>query len=488
MEKLTKVEKEKIEKDNQKKLLDRLAASGHGKPVTRREALGLGLISGGAYVIAPSVLGSLYAQTSMAQDALGVACPAEGGGAGGIGAIVLELAGGSNLAGYNVFVGGLGGQRDVLPDYRTIGGTAVTPTATPQYGLYWNQNSQILAGMNARITDQAVKDKVKGILFCATSGDDTANNMYIPTHHLVKAGAAGEVAKLIGTAGKITGARSQVDPKAIEAGLSAIAISKPADAVSLVAKNAIAAQIGDEALTKILKTTANMGTEALCNVSRRSLSEQMALICGCRYDKSYELATKFTADVMDPTKDPMITTAFGPGAANATDVATIAKVVVTGLAGVGVVVKGGYDYHGQGKATQDTKDRAVGDAIGGIIAYAALKNRPVTIIVVTDGGVSSDASGAFQGDSGQRSSALQFSFHPNGTQVRAGKDPQVGAYKADGTIDRTVNAISDSSPNLALAFTANFLALKGEESKLAKIFGDSPISSKLEEYVVFAKS
>jgi hypothetical protein len=477
-----------MEKENKKKLLDQLAASGHSKPVTRREALGLGLLSGGAYVIAPSVLGSLYAQTSMAQDALGVACPAEGGGPGGIGAIVLELAGGSNIAGGNVFVGGAGGQKDVLASYNSIGGSAVAATATPQYGLYWNATSGILAGINARVTDQAVRDKVKGILYCATSGDDTANNMYIPTHHLIKAGAAGEVAKLIGTAGKITGARSQVDPKAIEAGLSAVAISKPADAVSLVAKNAIAAQIGDEALNKILRTTANMGGEALCNISRRSLSEQMKLICGCRYDKSYELATKFTADIMDPTKDPMITTAFGAGNANATDVATIAKVVVTGLAGVGVVVKGGYDYHGQGKAAQDVKDRAVGDAIGGIIAYAALKGKPVTIMVVTDGGVSSDAAGNWNGDSGQRSAALQFSFDPKGTQVRAGKDPQIGAYKPDGTIDRTATAISDSSPNLALAFTANYLALKGEESKLAKLFGDSPISAKLEEYLVFAKS
>ena len=110
------------------------------------------------------------------------------------------------------------------------------------------------------------------------------------------------------------------------------------------------------------------------------------------------------------------------------------------------------------------------------------------MIVLTDGGVSSNASGMWTSDSSQRSSALQFSFHPNGTQVQASKDPQIGAYKADGTADKTVNAIGDNSTNLALAITANYLALKGEESKLATLFGSNPISQKLQEYLVFSKT
>ena len=100
----------KLEQEQLKALQKQIADSGHGKPVTRRELLGQGLISGGAFVIAPSLLGSIYAQSSMAQEAIAKNCPSDDGAKDSLGAIVVELAGGGNLAGGNVWVGGRGGQ------------------------------------------------------------------------------------------------------------------------------------------------------------------------------------------------------------------------------------------------------------------------------------------------------------------------------------------------------------------------------------------
>ncbi len=476
----------KLEQKKLEKLQKQIADSGHGKPVTRRELLGQGLISGSAFVIAPSLLGSIYSQTSMAQDALAKSCPADDGGNASLGAIVVELAGGANLAGGNVFVGGRGGQSDILPagSYTSLGG-APGP-AVKKYGLLWNPASRFMVGLDTAITDPAVREKVKGILYCSTSENDTNNNSYIPTHQLVHAGAMGEVAKLVGTAGGLNGARSNKTTPFIEPGLTAVAISRSTDAISLVAKSDLAQTLGDESINKIIKATSLMGSDALCNISRRSLSEQMAAVCGCRYDKSFSLATKFGVDSIDPVKDAGITAVYG-AQANGSE-ATISKLVVSGLAGVGVIVKGGYDYHGNARTVTDTRDQDAGLTVGRIIAYAARQNRPVTVIVVTDGGVSSNAAGMWSSDSSQRSAALQFSFHPNGTQVQASKDPQIGAYKADGTADKTVNAIGDNTTNLALAFTANYLALKGDEKRLATLFGANPISQKLEEYLVFSKS
>jgi len=480
----------KLEQEQLKALQKQIADSGHGKPVTRRELLGQGLISGGAFVIAPSLLGSIYAQSSMAQEAIAKNCPSDDGTKDSLGAIVVELAGGGNLAGGNVWVGGRGGQKDRLPpgSYKSISIGTEPMNLVNRYGLDWNPGSAtagFLKGMDDGIKDAAVREKVKGILYCSTSENDTNNNSYIPTHQLVHAGAMGELAKLVGTGGGLNGARSNKTTPFIEPGLTAVAINRASDATALVAKSDLARTLGEASVNKIMKATALMGNEALCNLSRRSLSEQMAAVCGCRYDKSLSLATKFGVDGVDPGQDQGITSAYTDQARGAE--ATIAKLVVNGLAGVGVIVKGGYDYHGRTKAQTDAMDLAAGLTVGRIIAYAASQNRPVTIMVVTDGGVSANTTG-WAGDSSGRSAALQFSFHPNGVQVQAGKDPQIGAYKQDGTVDKAVNAIGDNTTNLALAFTANYLALKGDEKRLTTLFGANPISQKLEEYLVFSKS
>jgi len=478
----------KLEQEQLKALQKQIADSGHGKPVTRRELLGQGLISGGAFVIAPSLLGSIYAQSSMAQEAIAKNCPSDDGAKDSLGAIVVELAGGGNLAGGNVWVGGRGGQQDRLTSYKSITIGNEPTTLVNKYGLEWNPVSPFLRGMDEGIQDPAVREKVKGILYCSTSENDTQNNSYIPTHQLVHAGAMGELAKLVGTGGGLNGARSNKTIPFIQPGLTAVAINRASDAISLVAKSDLLANsLGDASVNKIMKATALMGSDALCNLSRRSLSEQMAAVCGCRYDKSLRLATKFRVDEVDPAQDKGITSAF-PGQEKGAD-ATIAKLVVNGLAGVGVIVKGGYDYHNKEKTFTDGKDLEAGQTVGRIIGYAASQNRPVTIIVVTDGGVSANRdSSRWGGDSSGRSAALQFSYHPNGVQVQAGKNPQIGAYKQDGTVDKMVNAIGDNTTNLALAFTANYLALKGEENRLATLFGANPISQKLEEYLVFSKS
>lgn len=455
---------------------------GHGKPVTRRDLLGQGLISGGAMVLAPSLLGSIYSQTAQGQESIAAACETDNGPVGGTAAIVIELAGGGNLAGANVFVGGRGGQRDTLASYQTIGGPA-TPTAM-QYGLLWNSSSQMLAGINSVLTDQATKDKVKGILYCSISNDDLETNLYLPSHHLVHAGAMGKIAKLAGMVGKPGGTRSNTGFR--EPGLSPVVINSPNDVRSIVDRHKIALTLNDDAMNRILRTSANMGIDSLCKISRRSLSEQMAAICGCRYEKSYKLATEFSADNLDPTKDANINTIFG--GRNGSAEACISKLVIGGNAGVGVILKDGYDYHDGTRTTGDAKDREAGVTIGQIIAYAATQNRPVSIMIITDGGVSSNDSGAWTADSGVRSAALQISYHPAGVKTVDGKDPQVGAYKNDSTVDASVNAISNSPPSLALAFTANYLALNGDEGKLQTLFGDNAISQKLQEYLVYKKS
>ncbi len=90
----------------------------HKRPVTRRDFLAQGFMTGAATVVAPTLLG-LFARNShaLSPDLEALKVPAEcdiQAGAGKVPFICFDLAGGANIAGSNVLVGKEGGQRDFL--------------------------------------------------------------------------------------------------------------------------------------------------------------------------------------------------------------------------------------------------------------------------------------------------------------------------------------------------------------------------------------
>ena len=79
-----------------------LRVEGHGRPVTRREFLAQGFLTGSAAVTLPGILGLFAnARVANAQGACGVGF----GGPQKIPFIGFDLAGGANIAGSNVLVG-----------------------------------------------------------------------------------------------------------------------------------------------------------------------------------------------------------------------------------------------------------------------------------------------------------------------------------------------------------------------------------------------
>ena len=92
----------------------------HSRPMTRRVFIATGLQKGGAVVGGLSFF-SMFANRNQAQAALSGdiqtlrdACGINVQGAGKIPFICFDLAGGANIAGSNVLVGGLAGQTDFL--------------------------------------------------------------------------------------------------------------------------------------------------------------------------------------------------------------------------------------------------------------------------------------------------------------------------------------------------------------------------------------
>src|SRR5688500_15928313 len=92
----------------------------HKRPVTRRDFLAQGLRAGLGTVVAPTVF-SLFAnpRAALAElspdlEALRASCGIQVLGAGKIPFICFDLAGGANMVGSNVLIGGPGGQLDFL--------------------------------------------------------------------------------------------------------------------------------------------------------------------------------------------------------------------------------------------------------------------------------------------------------------------------------------------------------------------------------------
>ena len=132
----------------------------HKKPVTRRDFLAQGFLTGSATVMAPSILGLLLnprvaRALSPDIDALKALCNITAG-AGKIPFICFDLAGGANIAGSNVLVGQQGGQLDLLSTagYSKLGlpGNMTPASSTTNFvdtamGLAFHTDSAFLRGI-----------------------------------------------------------------------------------------------------------------------------------------------------------------------------------------------------------------------------------------------------------------------------------------------------------------------------------------------------
>ena len=154
------------------------AALGHGKAISRRDFLGRGLKTGLGMALVPSI-SSLVARQAHAQGA--PVCGGAIGGAGRIPFVGFDLAGGANIAGGNVLVGGPGGQLDPLSSagYVKLGvPTDMQPTdplfVDSAMGLSWHSDSAMLRGIRLRAQASTIA-QTNGVVVCARSENDTQN-------------------------------------------------------------------------------------------------------------------------------------------------------------------------------------------------------------------------------------------------------------------------------------------------------------------------
>src|SRR5271168_557647 len=220
----------------------------HPRPRTRREFLAQSFITGSAWVVGPSLLAMLaaprYAHATLAGDIQSLLQPCSiTTGAGKIPFICFDLAGGGNIAGSNVLVGGPKGQLDFLSvaGYSKLGlpGTMVPNPSTTgnfidaSFGLRYHSDSAHLRGMKVRASAKAMAG-TNGTIIPALSQNDTNTNPHNPIYAIYQYGARGGLLNLIGSESSVSGGNSMSPPTMIIPSAQPTKVSSSADTVGLV--------------------------------------------------------------------------------------------------------------------------------------------------------------------------------------------------------------------------------------------------------------
>ena len=417
----------------------------HPRPVTRRQLLGAGLVSGSAMVIGPACLGALLragrANAALSPDIQALLAAAQcnvPSAGGGVPFICFDLAGGANLVGSEVLVGQQGGQASFLTTagYGLLGvpGNMVPSSSAnidPSLGLLWHKDGAIKRGIMS-IAAPATAAGTSGAVLCAMSQNDTQSNPHNPMYGIAKAllranppQPFGQLMTLCGTVSSVSGGNSAAPMMLIDPTMQPTTISQPSDATSLVPIPPGGQQ--DPLSVATLESQARISTGttpqpagggdpsvftgalSLPNGSTPGVSiyppsdpagdAAVKNQVRCAYVKAANTADLFgNPSALDPTKDPNIVggskpaifplSAFSDSDTAAT--ATVMKLVVNGFAGAGTISMGGYDYHDGTRATGEMRNFKAGQMIGGVLEYAARVGKPVMIYVISDGSLNSN--------------------------------------------------------------------------------------------------
>ena len=506
----------------------------HPLPVTRRDFVAAGFLSGPAMVIGPAWLGALL-KASRAEAGVPLSPDIQallGSGqcnvptaAGGLPFICFDLAGGANLVGSEVLVGVQGGQTNFLSTagYGKLGVPGnMVPTSSANIdaslGLLWHADGAIKRGILSKATTPATAAGTNGAVICAMSQNDTQNNPHNPMYGIAKAGAQGLLLTLAGTESTVSGGNSQAPMALVDPALQPTTISQPSDATALVNTGGATA---DPVAVAVLESQARIsgGTTPYQSGNTGSFGGALSAPNGstpgvqlysdpvtdtllknqvrCAYVKSANTAAVFgNPAALDPTQDPNIvggtTPIFTASDFMDNDVqktASVMKLVLDGFAGAGTITLGGYDYHDGTRATGEGRNFKAGQMIGAVLEYAQRVGKPVMIYVFSDGSLTStgmvDSSTGgrgklgWQGDNSSVASTFFLAYSPKGRpQLRNGTaGQQIGYFGSDGSVVSTSSPAANAVNQLVQVVILNYMGLLGTDAQFPTLFSTQSLGS-----------
>jgi len=488
----------------------------HPRPKTRREFIAQSFMTGGASVLLPSIF-SLMANPRVAQaQACGtpttLACDIHSAvaacnitaGSGMIPFICFDLAGGGNIAGSNVLIGGPGGQLDFLSvaGYNKLGlpGTMVPNSSTKSFvdsslGLRYHSDSAHLRGIKTRAVSPSIITNTTGTVIPALSQNDTGDNPHNPMYGIWQAGARGALLDLIGSVSSVSGGNSMAPPNMINVAAQPTKIANSTDSQGLVNTGQMSTLLPNpndvtnvlESMKRISDAKYNAVTAYANSLPNGAALNQAALgatgIQACSYTKAAYLLNRYPSPAaIDPDIDPDIvgssgifSTAEYQSNSDFQKTAAIMKLVINGDAAAGTIEMDGFDYHTGDRATGETRDFNLGNCIGAVLQYAALKGKPVMIYVFSDGSLASDGTidtsvagrdkGVWTADNQNVAATYFLVYDPKAKPLPAQKNPelslQLGYMNPDGSQNTTSSPAGNSVTNLVQIVVLNYLALHG---------------------------
>jgi hypothetical protein len=496
----------------------------HKRPVTRRDFLAQGFSSGLATIAAPTVF-SLFADPRAAQAALSpdlvalkASCGLDVAGAGKIPFICIDLAGGANMVGSNVLVGGPGGQLDflstagygklglpgdMLPSMTNVAtGTSFTDS---RLGLSFHSDSAFLRGILDRIAP-ATAASINGAVIAARSENDTGNNPHNPMYGIHQAGADGALATLIGSRASDSGGNSMAPAGLIDLSVRPTKVDRASDVTGLVDTGQLASLLSLDDTVAVMEAIQRISDRKLQKIDPKqpwvdpkqttvTRNEVVKELVNCGYVKAADVVDQYGDPTsLNPDLDPDIVGTGGifsraeyDNDAEFRKTAAVMKMVLSGYAGAGTIALGGYDYHGQGRATGELRDLRAGRCMGACLEYAARRGMPLMLYVFSDGSISAsgqvddtvDGRGKFMWTSDNQSTAASFFlvYNPRGRPELvttgtggAARHQQIGYFRADASVETASSPAAGNVNLLVETVVLNYMALHGEQGQFATRF------------------
>lgn len=502
----------------------------HKRPVTRREFIGQGFMAGSASVFGGGLL-SLFADPRAAWaalspdlDPLRTGCGINVLGAGKVPFVCFDLAGGANITGSNVLVGGPGGQLDFLTTQgyskQGLPGDMVPSAIDPQtnldfvdqsLGLAFHRDSAFLRGMMGSMSPGTAAN-VNGAVIPARSDNDTGNNPHNPMYGINQAGADGSLLTLIGSRNSDSGGNSMAPASMINTEARPTKVDRPSDVTGLVDTGQLVGLLSQDDAVAVLESIyrisdAKMAVPSITTglnfpdpnqgpITRDQVVEDLVK---CGYLKSADIADRFgDPSALNPSLDNDIVGAGGifTDAEFSADsefrkTAAVMKLAINGFAGAGCVTMGGYDYHGGRRAEGEVKDFRAGRCMGACLEYAARANNgngvPLMMYVFSDGSLSSNGviddttdgrgKGEWTSDNSSTAASFFLVYNPGGRPSLIGGTPeeqamhqQIGSFRPDASVDTSATPAANNVNLLVETLILNYMALHGEVGNFETLF------------------
>ena len=487
----------------------------HKRPVSRRDFIAQGFMTGAATVMTGGILSlfanprAAFAALSPDLEALKAGCGITTLGAGKIPFIAFDLAGGANMVGSNVLIGQQGGQLDFLSTQgyakQGLPGDMTPNSPNPNrvqnnfiddtLGLRFHSDSAFVRGILEKV-NTANTANIDGAVIAARSENDTSNNPHNPMYGIAKAGANGSLLTLIGSRNSDSGGNSEAPLMMIDTALRPTKVDRASDVTGLVDTGELVGLLSLNDTVAVMESIARISHSKMQTVDTKVTRDAVIKdLVRCGYIKSADTVDRFgNPSALNPDIDPEIvgptgifTQAEYDADAEFRKTAAVMKMVMNGYAGAGTITMGGYDYHGQGRATGETRDIRAGRCIGACLEYAARLGVPAMIYVFSDGSLSAngviDTSAAGRGkfdwasDNQQTAASFFLVYNPqgrpalfSGDAVPAERHRQLGYFRASGDVETASSPAANQVNLLVETVILNYMALHGEQGQFATVF------------------